>query len=133
MGEEELEVETYTVLAPGELFFAPSISVRAEHETDYDSVEKLADEEIAALEDEDGFEVLARTDDFLLDQFPVEEVLLRWETEEEVMFQRRHYAILDEVAYTLVLTFVDDTGVGVHSAGEKILRSFNPPEKLIWG
>ncbi len=127
------EVESYSVIAPGQgLFFVPSINVRCDPETDYESAEAMADAELEALQAEEGIELLDRHGELLLDQYPVEGALLRWEAEGQELFQRRHYIIIDGAAHTLVLTFTDETGVGSHPVGEGLLRGFRPGQEIVW-
>jgi hypothetical protein len=132
MEQDEQTVESYTLIGPGGGDFVPSISVRIDEEPDADSVETLAEAEEKALAEMAGVQVLERGSDFLNDQHPQEELLICWVVEGKVMFQRRHYVLVDGVAYSLVLTFEDDSGLGTHSQGEQVLRKFEPGVELAW-
>lgn len=131
MNPDEPTNEAYTVIGPGEGDFAPSISVRMDQEPEQDSLEKLAEAEAGALGEMSGVQVLERESSLLLEH-PQEELLICWVVEGKVMFQRRHYLHIDGVAYTLVLTFQDESGLGNYPKGEGVLRTYVPGEELTW-
>lgn len=132
MHPDEPTIEAYSVIGPGEGAFVPSISVRMDQEPEHDSLEKLVEAEAGALAETTGVQVLEREAGYLQGQHPQEELLICWVVEGKVMFQRRHHLLLDGVAYTLVLTFLDDSGLGSYPEGEAVMRSFVPGKELTW-
>ena len=132
MDKDNASVETYTIIGPGDGAMVPSISVRMDPEPEFDSAESMAKAEAGALAAQTGVQVLERTSDYLQEIHPQEEILICWVVDGEVLFQRRHHVLVEEVAYSLVLTFEDETGLGSYPEGEGVLRGFVPGQELRW-
>lgn len=120
----------YTLGGPVEDGIQHNVVINVGHDVDIDSVEELADLQIASLEMQlQGFRILKRGEITLSNGQEAYEAIFRWEpTDVRRLYQRQIYVLAGKTAYTLTSTFSKRTRKTRGPEVDRILMSFRPDQ-----